>query len=193
MKEIDKLLQTLIEQPAWENYRQFCIVVDCWQEIVGEKISKNTRLIGISREILWIATANSVWAQTLSMQRYVLLKKLNTQLNKPLTDLRFSSAQWHQNINLDRSSIGNNRATNKEKHPSQIETSFDRLHLEKIPSEDTPKEAFQRWVKINQMRSQNLPLCPQCICPTPVGELSRWNCCYLCIAQKWSQNPKDNL
>lgn len=193
MKEIEKLLQTLIQQPSWENYRQFCSVVDCWQEILGEKISRNSRPIGIFRGVLWIATSNSAWAQNLSMQRYILLKKLNSQLSEPLTDLRFSSAQWHQNIDSNKNTLSNNQTTNKQKHPSQIEISADRLNLEKIPLEDTPKEAFQRWAKINKMRSQNLPLCPQCNCPTPAGEIARWNCCYLCISQKWSRKSKEKL
>jgi predicted nucleic acid-binding Zn ribbon protein len=193
MQEIEKLLQSLIQQPAWQNYRQFCSIVDCWQKIVGEKISNNTRPIGISRGVLWIATVNSVWAQTLSMQRYVLLKKLNSQLSEPLTDLRFSSAQWHQNINSDRNTISNNRSANKQKHPSQIDIEFDRVESEKTNLENTPKEAFQRWAKINKIRSHNLPLCPQCHCSTPPGEISRWNCCYLCVAQKWSQKSKDNF
>jgi predicted nucleic acid-binding Zn ribbon protein len=193
MQEIEKLLQNLIQQPAWQNYRQFCSLVNIWQKIVGEKISNNSRPIGISRGVLWIATANSVWAQTLSMQRHVLLKKLNSQLSEPLADLRFSSAQWHQQVNSDRTTISNNRSVNKQKHPSQIEIDPDRVKPEKTPLKNTPKEAFERWAKINKMRSQNFPLCPQCNCPTPSGEISRWNCCYLCVAQKWSRKFKDNL
>jgi predicted nucleic acid-binding Zn ribbon protein len=192
MQEIEKLLQNLIQQPAWQNYRQFCSVVDCWQKTVGEKISKNSCPIGISRGVLWIATPNSVWAQTLTMQRYVLLKKINSQLSEPLTDLRFSSAQWHKNLNFDRNTISNNGSANKQKHPSQIEVDLDRVKPEETPLENTPKEAFQRWAKINKMRSQNLPLCPHCNCPTPPGEIYRWNCCYLCVAQKWSRKTTAN-
>ncbi|NEP50291.1 MAG: DUF721 domain-containing protein, partial [Moorea sp. SIO3C2] len=32
---------------------------------------------------------------------------------------------------------------------------------------------------------QNLPLCPQCKCPTPPGELQRWDVCGLCAIKQW--------
>jgi predicted nucleic acid-binding Zn ribbon protein len=34
-------------------------------------------------------------------------------------------------------------------------------------------------------RSQHLPLCPTCHCPTPEGELMRWSACALCAAKRF--------
>ena len=34
-------------------------------------------------------------------------------------------------------------------------------------------------------RSRQLPLCPECQCPTPTGELHRWQVCSICAAKRW--------
>jgi predicted nucleic acid-binding Zn ribbon protein len=34
-------------------------------------------------------------------------------------------------------------------------------------------------------RSQQLPLCPHCQCPTPAGELERWQMCSICATKHW--------
>ncbi len=45
----------------------------------------------------------------------------------------------------------------------------------------------QAWWQEVQERSSNLPLCSQCCCPTPPGEIDRWGCCALCATKKWSR------
>lgn len=45
---------------------------------------------------------------------------------------------------------------------------------------------FERWAQGVQAQSQGLPLCPQCGCPTPPGELDRWSVCALCAAKQWT-------
>ncbi len=45
----------------------------------------------------------------------------------------------------------------------------------------------QAWWQEVQERSYHLPLCSQCHCPTPPGEIDRWGCCALCATKKWSR------
>jgi predicted nucleic acid-binding Zn ribbon protein len=126
-----------------------------------------------------VATASSVWAQNLSLQRYSLLKKLNALLSEPLVDIRFSSAQWY-NV---KPAAKVDRMT-QEKHPSTIAPVPSLPELPK--TNPTPQEAFQRWAAVIEARSQNLPLCPDCQCPTPPGELERWTVCAHCISKQRS-------
>jgi predicted nucleic acid-binding Zn ribbon protein len=192
MQQIEKLLQTLIAQPGWEDYRRFCIVIDCWQKTADEKVLSNTRLLYIARDVLWIATSNSVWAQTLFMQRYTLLKKLNSQLGDRLSDLRFSPAQWYQNNKFNKNTQSPIQTTDREQDPNSIEVDRETINFKKTNLENNLNTAFKQWAEINKVRSQNLPLCPRCSCHTPSGELDRWGLCYLCAAQNWSHKSNSD-
>lgn len=180
LNPLDRILEILEQQPGWENQRRYRQVLECWEVAIDPRAAEQTRPLHIARNVLWVATSNSVWAQTLTMQRYSLLKKLNAQLSEPLVDIRFSPAQWH---NLKSFSIDNSLA--QEKHPSVIEIEQP-LVKESSPAKKTPKEAFKRWAAAIEARSQNLPQCPCCQSPTPEGELQRWGRCAHCIAKQWA-------
>jgi predicted nucleic acid-binding Zn ribbon protein len=173
---LDRILEALEKQPGWEAHRQYRHLLQCWETVVAPKTLKQTRPLYVSRDVLFVATASAVWAQNLSLQRYSLLKKLNVLLPKPLVDIRFSSAQWY-NVKPAAS-----QAT-QEEHPGAI-ASGPSLPL---PNKNlTPQEAFQRWAEVIKARSQYLPVCPCCQCPTPPGELERWTVCSHCASKQWS-------
>jgi predicted nucleic acid-binding Zn ribbon protein len=175
---LDRILEALEKQPGWEAHRRYRHLLQCWESVVEPKIVKQTRLLYVSRNVLFVATANAVWAQNLSLQRYSLLKKLNALLSKPLADIRFSSAQWY---NVKPVVPGQET---QEKHPSAIESV---PSLPDFPNKtQTPQEAFQRWAAVIESRSQNWLVCPCCQCPTPPGELERWTVCAHCISKQWS-------
>ncbi|WP_254567846.1 DUF721 domain-containing protein [Oscillatoria sp. HE19RPO] len=62
----------------------------------------------------------------------------------------------------------------------------DSQNLGKSGEVENAQGTFQRWAQGVQARSQGLPLCPHCGCPTPPGELDRWSVCALCAAKQWS-------
>jgi predicted nucleic acid-binding Zn ribbon protein len=176
---LDKILNAIEQQPDWEAYRQFCRLLHCWRQVVAPQIAENARPLSISRNILWVATSSSVWAQTLSLQRYQLLKKLNAELPEPLKDIRFAPAQWYDNrVN----------PASEAEPPSHSEISPEVLAVSESPPGNTPESAFQRWAEVMQVRAQSWTLCPQCQCPTPPGELKRWDVCSFCAAKQW-QSP----
>lgn len=177
---LDKILNAITEQPDWEPYRQFCHLLRCWRQVVAPPIAENTRPLSISRNILWVATSSSVWAQTLSLQRHQILTKLNAALPEPLKDIRFSPAQWHDS---------RFQAEMEAESPSQIEIPAEVFSISESPPGNTPESAFQHWARAVQARTQSWPLCPQCQCPTPSGELDRWNVCSFCAAKQW-QSPR---
>jgi predicted nucleic acid-binding Zn ribbon protein len=93
-QSLDDIFRVITEKPEWELYRQYCHLVNGWHQVVADNVSRQTRVLYISRRVLWVATSSAVWAQNLMMQRYELLKKLNPLLPEPLIDIRFSSAHW---------------------------------------------------------------------------------------------------
>ncbi len=181
LNSLDHLLKVLEKQPHWEQYRRYVEICQVWETIVTEKITLHTKPLFIQRDVLWVATSSSGWAQQLSFQGYSLLKKLNNQISdSPLLKIRFSSAQWHQKKPFD------------EGLPKETTPSFFSYpgFIEPVPETSrkptqTPEEAFQQWTQVVAHHLNSLPLCPQCQCPTPSVELERWSKCYLCITQHW--------
>ena len=187
---LKNILQHLAQQPGWEQYRQHQEVMECWSKIINPKIAQNTRPRFISRQILWVATSSSVWAQELSLQRYSLLKKLNSQLTFTLSDIRFSSVDWHKSSeNLPLKKEDEVKKAKNLAISAKNKTFIDKK-LENDPEINDPKIALQKWLKNlkNRADSPTIPFfpCPQCGSPTPASELERWQVCCHCVADKWS-------
>lgn len=181
----------LIEQTAWQERQQFQRLAAVWDAVVGEAIATQTRPIGIQRQVLQVATSNSVWSQTLAFERIRILDRLNAQLPLALTDIRFSPRQWQ----TEPSAIATPTALLFQSHPCRVESTDSIASLRSgieaspnnidAPPDPTPTTAFQHWAIAMQTRSQHLPLCPACDCPTPAGELQRWGMCTHCVVKSW--------
>ena len=63
---------------------------------------------------------------------------------------------------------------------------MDSQHRRKPGEVENAQGTFERWAQRVQAQSLGLPLCPQCGCPTPPGELERWSVCALCAPKQWS-------
>jgi predicted nucleic acid-binding Zn ribbon protein len=184
----DRLLSALENQPNWANYRRYKNLCQCWEMVVEPQIVGQTRLLFVQRNVLWVATSSAVWAQTLSLKRYFLLKKLNSLVTtEPLEDLRFSSVGWHRSPNMDKEPSEEEKGVLPQ-HPSFIPSLPTRIDPQDSKSMMTPEIAFERWTQVIQQRSQSLPLCPQCNSPTPPGELERWSKCSICAVESWQKN-----
>lgn len=179
-ESLNRVLGSLQNQSEWQQHQQFQYLRRCWPEVVGPVVEAQTRPFAITQQqVLKVAASSSVWAQNLAFERQRILDKLNAKLLQPLVDIRFSTTQWHS--------------------PPQPQPSFKQLqqsHPSQLPQEATsaiapviksagPNLAFTRWANQIQARSRSLPLCPQCQCPTPPGELQRWAICSLCVTKQW--------
>jgi predicted nucleic acid-binding Zn ribbon protein len=201
-ESLDRLLETFVEQPQWQEYQQLQRLYRCWAEIVGEKAAQQTRPQGIAKDVLYVATSNSVWVQELKFKRRQILRQLNSRLSTRLEDIRFSTARWQREPELEGSAPS--ASVLWQEHPSRLEPPSEQdLRTDATyrrgepfappqggsasppPSAKDPQAAFQRWAEFVQARSQNLPPCPQCHCPTPPGELQRWQVCSLCATKQW--------
>lgn len=176
-ESFNRVLGSLGNQAGLQPLQEFQHLRSCWPEVVGPTVMAQTRPLSVERGVLKVAVSSSVWAQQLTFQRRLILAKLNVLLASPLADIRFSTAHWVLTPESDESVAGDHpsRLLNRHKPPAAGET----------PAAASALAAFQRWAKGIQARGQSLPLCPQCDCPTPPGEIQRWGVCALCAAKQW--------
>ncbi|MDJ0620014.1 MAG: DciA family protein [Calothrix sp. MO_192.B10] len=157
------------------------ILLRLWTEVVGEAIATHTQPLLIQRGVLRVATPSAAWAQNLAFERRRLLVKINAVLPSPLKDIRFSTAGWQPS----QATTKIETTASPQEHPSY-------LGIADLSSGDrtinkNAHAAFEHWARKIHKRSQTLPLCPQCQCPTPPGELERWQLCSLCTAKQFRQ------
>ncbi|NJL91410.1 MAG: DUF721 domain-containing protein [Coleofasciculaceae cyanobacterium SM2_1_6] len=212
-KPLHHILDVIENQPGWLTQQQFRLILRLWAEVVGETVADHTRPTGLDRQVLWVATSSPVWAQELGYKRHMILRKLSHLLTQKfgtpaqvaLTDIKFSPKYWqHPNFSTK------NPEPSLAQHPSylpplpessdlligsltdlaqnsSLSLSPDLLPDSRHHSPPVPeKRLSQSWWQKIQARSTHLPLCPQCQCPTPPGELDRWQCCSLCATKKWT-------
>lgn len=186
------LIRGLENQESWQVQKQFRLVLLHWPKSVGFAVARKTRPVGIQRGTLYVATETSAWAQTLSYERLNILRKLNRYQRLPLKSIRFSTAQWAQEegsgkaiADMAIANIKTDTKTNKSRlshHPSYI---GEVPTLPTATSQQTPKEAFQRWASTLQQMQRNQSICLHCRCHCPQGELERWGRCALCATRQW--------
>ncbi len=197
LQSLQHLIGAIESQDGFKVRRQLQQLIACWETVVGAVVAAQTRPVGIQRNVLHVAAASPVWAQNLAFERMRILHKLNARLGSELTDIRFSTAQWSRNP--DRSPTRDTE-TNLiwREHPSRIKAiaassqsassqaaSSQDAGVPAAPRPATPQAAFQQWAQTVQTRSQQLPICPHCQCPTPQGEITRWSVCALCAAKQF--------
>ncbi|MBD2461325.1 DUF721 domain-containing protein [Oscillatoria sp. FACHB-1407] len=187
-KSLHQLFSSFDNQDAWQAQQQFQKLLGCWFQVVGPVVAAHTRPIKIQRQVLQVATSSPAWAQNLVFERHRILEKLNAQLGSQLTDIRFSTAQWYSDA--PKQDKPDSATVTWQEHPSRIETDLNTLKPGLSETSSDPVEVFQHWSERMRSRLQHLPLCPQCQCPTPTGELKRWSVCALCATKQWQ--PKDS-
>ncbi len=181
-QSINAVLGALENQAAWRSYQELKAIEAVWTQTVGEAVSRQTHLLEVRQGVLKVATSNPVWAQQLTFERKRILTKLNATRSTPLRDIRFLPGYWH-----DRRSPQPDATQSWQAHPSSsIDEEVPPPPLDKIPPK-TPQAAFSGWMQQVRSRSDRLPPCPLCGCPTPPGELDRWSSCAPC----YSRSPGD--
>ncbi len=160
------------------------ILIRLWPEIVGKAIATHTQPLLIQRGILRVATPSAAWSQNLAFERQGLLVKINAVLPSPLREIRFSTAGWQR----PQAETQIEPTVLLEEHPSYLGTAdIPRSNSNHRSMNQNAHAAFEDWAQKIHKRSQTLPLCPLCECPTPQGELQRWQVCSLCAAKQFNQ------
>ncbi|AFY32670.1 DUF721 domain-containing protein [Calothrix sp. PCC 7507] len=179
LKSVNDILIVLKKQPQWQE-QPLQSLLQCWTEIVGVVVATHTRPLSIQRDVLRVATSSAAWAQNMTFGRQKLLVKLNEKLPSPLVDIRFSTAGWQQPPDQQQMES----TVLPCEHPSYLGNLNSDRHDDTAATMN-PNAAFGDWAKTIKVRSHGLPLCPQCHCPTPPGELQRWAVCAVCAAKQF--------
>ncbi|MFE4107410.1 DUF721 domain-containing protein [Almyronema epifaneia] len=182
LQPLNQLVGQLQQQENWRSQQQFKRLAEIWPDIVGEAVARQTCPTGLKQQVLWVATSTAAWSQTLMFERHRILRKLNQQLTLNLTDIRFSPVQWRL---AKRSPAIAAPSELLQQHPSFINVDSDIEALLETKALETYTTAFERWAYLRRQQTQHYPLCPECQCPTPPGELKRWATCALCAAKRW--------
>ncbi len=191
MQSLNHVLNRLKSQILTPEQQQFQMLCNCWPEVVGNPAAQYTRPIAIHRGVLQVATASSTWSQDLTLRRMQILHKLNQRLLSPLQEIRFATGQWREKPHRDQQMLPDSPPDEIEQlweqHPSRISIGYRINHSLKLdpPGSASAVNTFQQWAETIKERSQHLPICPQCNCPTPAGELERWSVCGLCAIKDW--------
>ena len=90
MQHIGKALQGFIKNSGLEKVLEKQSLIDAWDDVVGEKISKNAKAKSIEFGILKVETASPTWRQELHLQKNYIINKLNDKIQKKIVkDIRF--------------------------------------------------------------------------------------------------------
>lgn len=203
LNSLSQVIDRIQLDEHWQHHRQYLQILEHWASVVGESVAEQTRPCGVYRQVLQVAVSSSVWSQALVFERRRILVKLNPKLvgtAPPLADIHFSTAKWaspSQPLNKS-----NKPTLAKEPEPSELmklHPSFVRSPQSSLPTNprapETALEAFQRWSNAVKHSTAHLPKCPCCSCPTPLGELSRWQMCRTCARHKFlyfNTSPESN-
>jgi predicted nucleic acid-binding Zn ribbon protein len=170
-KSLERSIKKWEDRPELQQLHQFRQIATSWLDVVGAPVAKNSRPHALNRGVLFVATSSSTWAQHLTLQRSRILTKLNPLLSEPITEIRFATAQWQNRVLTP---------TEQSSASPDLEKS---THI--LSEVNDPVTAFENWAEVMQKRSQHLPLCPGCQCPTPHPEIERWGICALCSAKNF--------
>ncbi|MEM6447298.1 MAG: DUF721 domain-containing protein [Cyanobacteria bacterium P01_D01_bin.123] len=178
---LDRVLNQVRSQPNWKSLRYLETLQTLWPQVVGDVVAAQTFPVKLQRQVLSVAVSTPAWGQNLTYQRQLILKKLNTHLDTPIRDIRFSPGAWQQAQQSQRDRLtGNNESA-----PVLPESWRSRDSNAPPPPEDAT-EAFQRWAARVKQVHQEFPRCPTCYRPAPTAELERWYVCGFCRQQQQS-------
>jgi predicted nucleic acid-binding Zn ribbon protein len=192
LSDLGQIIDRLQAEETWKHKRQFLQVIKYWETVVGYNVAAQTRPSGIYRQVLQVAVSSSVWSQALVFQRRSIIAKINPLLvgsAPPLVDVHFSTAKW--------ASLPPKVAKAEVIEPAKAEpTELMQKHPSFVrspqPSANTPAtapetamEAFLRWSNAVKQSTAHLPRCPCCSCPTPLGEMRRWQMCRNCARNRF--------
>ncbi|KAF3889060.1 MULTISPECIES: DciA family protein [Nostocales] len=178
LKSINNILSVLETQSKWQE-QPFQQLLKCWSEIVGATVAAHTQPVSVQRGVLRVATSSAAWSQNLTFERKRLLLKLNERLSVSLIDIHFSTAGWQR----PQDKSAKEQIISLREHPSYVDGADSCSKLTSRPFD--ANATFEHWAKKVQERSHGLPLCPACQCPTPLGELQRWQVCSICAAKQF--------
>ncbi len=92
LQRLDEVLGSFGSHPRWAELKQMQTLRQLWPELVGEAVAAQTYPLSLRRQVLQVATSTPAWAQNLTLQRQLILKKLNSR--HPISPQRYPLQLW---------------------------------------------------------------------------------------------------
>ena len=89
-RSLKQSINSFFEKDALRPIYKTGLLINIWEEVVGESIKNNTKIITCKNKTLIIKTTTPVWKNELLFQKEQLINKLNTNKYKILIkDIKF--------------------------------------------------------------------------------------------------------
>ena len=90
MEKLNTTIKTFLNKHGLKKGVNQNTAIVLWNEIVGEKISKNTEAISVEHGILTVTVSNPTWRQELVFKQQEIINQLNTKLGQnTIKEVRF--------------------------------------------------------------------------------------------------------
>lgn len=92
-----------------------------WGEIVGEQISKSTRVEKVRDGVLYVDCKNSVWANELLLHKEEILKRIGDRVGgNVIRDVRFSGRGWSKALEKEEEAQAEKEVPDTPLAPSEV-------------------------------------------------------------------------
>ena len=90
MEKLNQSIKTLLNNHGLEKGVQQNTAVVVWDDVVGEKVSQNTKPISVEHGVITVSVSNPTWRQELLFKQQDIIKQLNNKLGKnTIKEIRF--------------------------------------------------------------------------------------------------------
>jgi len=95
--KLSGLLEDLMKKSGLEHKLKQHKIMLAWKELVGAANARNSWPLRVSNGVLWVGCSSAAWAQTMTMLREQIMKKIAAKLGYcPVSEIRFSSGSRRQ-------------------------------------------------------------------------------------------------
>jgi predicted nucleic acid-binding Zn ribbon protein len=90
MQSLKIAIDLMLKKFGIENAVSQNKAINIWNEIVGEKVAKNTEPESVEHGVIIVKVSSPTWRQELYFQKEEIIKKLNNSIGKKaIRDIRF--------------------------------------------------------------------------------------------------------
>jgi hypothetical protein len=137
-EHIGSILEQLFSKPEWKDKLQASLPLLRWQEIVGDKIARQSQPESLRDGVLEVRVANSAWLHHLRFLERDLRQKLNKELpTLEIKELRFRQGSLEE-VQLVDSSTSPEQTPAPQNHEEQP-TPLDPQQLRLLQSVNDPE------------------------------------------------------
>lgn len=123
MQRIGFVLNSTLKEFNYDVKLQECLVLNLWDEVVGELIARHTQPENIKRRKLFVGVSSTAWLNELESMKQMIIERLNTEVrSEVIKDIHFHLSKFSKSSRTD--SVA--------KHVESVEIDIDEGYLEGI-------------------------------------------------------------